>query len=231
MRKSGNWTRVPFSIALVGTFVAIGITLQNGEPRSAAGPGLPKVRYRIHLPRLPANSTFGEFDVLDMNNAGDIVGLYSSARGITAFLYAPARNIKLAIDLNDLAVDGIPEGAWLRAGFAINEWGVVVGCLQQANGDVHPFALDLGADTPVVDLLPNFGAAFASGSQINENGDIIVRIENPRSAYLFNPGLYNGDTSVRASRDGEPQDFSAKTPQLLPAHISTSTIQLNNPLG
>ena len=82
------------------------------------------------------------------------------------------------------------------------------GFLQQANGNVHPFALDLGAEHPVVDLLPNFGANIAYATQINENGDIIVRIMDTRSAYLFNPGLYNGDPGVRASRNGDPQDFS-----------------------
>lgn len=231
MNKLQNLTWVPFAIALTATLATLGFALGNGEHEAAPNPDLPKVRYRIRLPQLPPNSTLGGGIVNDMNNVGEVVGLYSSPQGITAFLYAPARNVNQAIDLNDLATGGIPDGARLSEGVAINDWGVVVGCLQQANGTVHPFALDLGAETPAVDLLPNFGANMAYATQINENGDIIVQIMDTRSAYLFNPGLYNGDPGVRASRDGVSQNFSEETPQLLPARLSFNEIRLNNPLG
>ncbi len=231
MSKLQNWTWVPLAIAMTITLAAIGYTLNEGEHQSASDLGLPNVRYRIHFLQLPTNAEPGHTSINDISNAGEVVGLYTSGRGISAFLYAPTRDAARTIDLNELAVGGIPEGAWLRAGIAINEWGVVVGSLQLADGDIHPFALDLGVETPVVDLLPHCGARQAYAVQINEHGDIVVQIDDPPSAYVLNPGLYNGDPAVRASRNGVPQDLSKQTPQLLPADISSGPLQLNNPHG
>jgi len=227
-----KWRWAPLAIAMTITLFLIGHALREGERQPVSKSGLPKLRYRIHFLQLPADAIPGHLWIYDMNNAGEVVGVYNSSRGgISGFLYAPTRDATRVINLNDLTVDGIPQGAKLQSGNALNDWGVVVGALQQANGDVHPFALDLRAETPVVDLLPHLGASLAKGTQINEHGDIVVQIKDPPSAYVFNPGLYNEDPAVHDSRDNAPRDLRKQTPHLLPAEISRGPLQLNNPFG
>ena len=70
----------------------------------------------------------GNAFVNDINNLGVVVGKLTTDLGASAFIYFPGSG--QAIDLNTLVAAGIPSGAWLRSGLAINDWMVVVGSLE-----------------------------------------------------------------------------------------------------
>lgn len=196
---------------------------------------LPPVRYRIKFPSLPADSTGGVW-INDMNNWGQVVGWYSTDAGQRAFLYDPTVDADRAIDLNSLVTAGLPDGWRLRSGVAINDWMVVVGTLEQTGSSpvqVRPFALDLLADNPVVDLLPDVGVDFSYGRQINENGDILGGYQTSTGdweGWAYNPGLY-GDPLDRSPRDGSPIDMSAEIPDPLLLSGRADEFVLNNPSG
>ena len=109
---------------------------------------------------------------------------------------------------------------------------VVVGSLEYDTGEIAGFALDLWAETPVVDLLPDSGSGYSYGSQINENGDILGMDGDP---YFFNPGLYGGDAianaAIRVLLGGGPQDLTEEDTDYLPDEFAGANyLDLNNPL-
>lgn len=191
---------------------------------------LPPVRYRLSYPTPPADQT-GSVYVNGSNNLGQVVGWYHSSTDTRAFLYDPALGM---VDLNQLVTGGIPEGWHLRSGVAISDRMVVVGTIMLTGSDphvAHPFALDLSLENPVVDLLPEVGSDFQTGTQINENGDILGAYRNAAGTFdgwMFNPGLY-GDPATRVARDGTPLDMSSEGPAYLPLTGNASRFLLNNP--
>lgn len=196
--------------------------------------GSPTVRYEIVLFQLP-NDSISSMLINDVNNLGQVVGWYLDDFGQKACLYDPAIDPSPAIDLNSIGLV-MPEGYEqyrLASAVAINDHQVVVGYLADAEENRVGYALDLGAETPVIDLLPDLQLAYSYGSQINENGDILGVYEDAdgvRMAYLFNPGYYDGDAVIRELRNGIPLDFSDDIPASL-ALLGDRTpwFKLNNP--
>ncbi len=160
-----------------------------------------------------------------------------------AFLYDPTVNANEVIDLNSCfdRSNGVPPGCRLSGAWDINEHKVVVGSLRDESGTyVGGYAIDLAADTPMVDLLPTpawltISSSIARGPmKINENGDILIRCQDASGtwgSFLYNPGIYNGNPDVRAARDGIPQDFSdAYVPESQFIQGNSFLFQLNNPV-
>ena len=218
---------------------AIGLAGKGGGKPGGGGGGtdLPPVRYRIAFPAMPANAT-GGVNIDDINNLGQVVGWYSTADGHRAFLYDAKVNANSVIDLNTLVQTGLPDGWHLSSAVGINDKMVIVGCIEPTGGPIgqfrQPIAIDLGTETPVVDLLPDVGVDNSYGKHINENGDIlgVYQTENGYYAWFFNPGLYDGNPQVRAERDGLPLDMTQQVPQRLEslggrAHF----FHLNNAVG
>ena len=121
------------------------------------------------------------------------------------FLYDPAVDPNKAIDLNNWfdGNRGVPEGCYLRLARDINDENVIIGQLEDQAGNRCGFAIDLVAETPVVDLLPTVdGATDLRPTEINENGDILVIYQDASGtwqSFLFNPGHY-GDPEHRIPR-------------------------------
>lgn len=207
----------------------------GGKPGGEDPPTeLPDIRYEINFPQLPTNSIGGVW-INEVNNRGQVVGWYWGVNGRNAFLFAP--EVDAVIDLNSMNLEGIPDGWRMASAVSINEEQVIVGYLLDEQNELdgrRGFALDLGASTPVVDLLPDLGAAGSYGRDINENGDILAGYEDVggiRRAYLYNPGYYSGDPVVRALRDGLPLDLMNEIPTLLWLTGRAEEFQLNNPLS
>ena len=225
MTSKRIWTCVLLTTALTVSLATNSAVLGKGKPQPPPEPDLPPVRYRIEVSQQVPGNVFAN----DINNLGVVVGKIQSDLGASAFIYFPGSG--QVTDLNTLVVDGIPDGAWLRAGNAINDWMVVVGSMEYSTGEVVGFALDLGAETPVVNLLPELGSGISYGTQINENGDILGFADGVYN-YFFNPGLYDGDPDVRIVRNGMPLDLTEDPTEPLPDDVAGgSWPQLNNPQG
>lgn len=208
----------------------------SGDLALAGKPALPQVRYRIHYIQPVPDATFDLGSAKGMNNAGKVVGvLFFPDAPCHAFFCDP--NIdSVAIDLNQWfqEADGVPFGYFLATAQDISDHNVIVGELAVECGPPRGFAIDLAAETPVVDLLPVIESTCSRPIQINENGDILIIYQDcsgEETAFLFNPGVYGADPHVRELRDGLPLDFSddVDSLQLLPTGESPRTFQLNNP--
>jgi hypothetical protein len=123
-----------------------------------------------------------------------------------------------------------PPGYHLTSGDDVSDEMVVVGTLKhEESGESRGYAIDLTIWPPVLDLLPTAGWSVSSPKKINENGDILIAGES--GAFLFNPGIYNGDPDERALRT-EPRDFSDDDVLILPlcgGDYLPGSHQLNNP--
>ena len=221
-------------LALGLAMPAIGLAGKGGGGGGGTTPPqLPPVRYRIAFPAMPANATGGLF-VDNINDLGQVVGWYSAEDGQRAFIYDATKNGGSVIDLNTVVQGGLPEGWRLRSAVSINDHMVIVGIMELTGSSpvqVRPIAIDLGTETPVVDLLPDVGVDFSYGRWINNNGDIlgVYQTENGSFAWFFNPDLYNGDAQVRAERNGQPQNMTQDVPQDLSALGSRAQqFHLNN---
>lgn len=197
---------------------------------------VPTFQYVLTIPQLPADAT-GGVQVNDLNNLGQVVGWYVVAEGRKGYLYDPSIGV---IDLGTLDLPGIPAGYQISSAVGINDHQVIVGYLTNDGGgwgDRIAFAMDWATENPVVDLLPHMGSTFTYGAKINENGDILGVYNNEvgvSMAYLYNPGLYNGDPVSRTLRDGQAIDLSNGTTSPLPDSNSGFGAQfftLNNPVG
>ncbi len=235
---------------IVGSLLFIVACVLAGELALAGKPvpppPLPPVRYRIKYPQLPANynpdmylTVEGITSPFFLNNKWQVqaVGAYMDLDGrYTAFLYDPAVDPNKAIDLNSWfdGNRGVPEGYYLRSARDINDENVIIGQLEDQAGNRCGFAIDLAAETPVVDLLPTVdGATDLRPTEINENGDILVIYQDASGtwrSYLFNPGYY-GDPEHRIPRDGTPLDFRDVdvSDLILPLSGSSVFFHLNNP--
>jgi len=222
-------------IGLSAAAIALLVSLNQGFAAKPGGggtppPPLPPVRYYTTAVSLLAGATGGYRN--DMNNGAQVVGWCTGdTMPKTGFLFDPSRNPNQAIDLNSLVTAGIPAGWRIASGVGINDWGVVVGYLENDFGDRRGFAMDLEVANPVVDLLPDFGTNHSYGRRINENGDILGVFTDAQGAphwYYFNPGLY-GPGWERLARAAGPLNFSGDTPSLLPV-VSEWNAELNNPV-
>lgn len=176
MTNKRTWVLALLTVALMLSFATIGMAQKNkkdkGKPKPPPELDLPAVRYRINFVQGPGRI----INLSDFTNSGIVVGRYwdvddDDDERSSAFIYFPGS--EQAIDLNTLVTAGIPDGAWLRSAVGINEWGVVVGSMEHDTGEFTGYAMDIWADNPVVDLLPDFGLGYSYGAQVNENGDIL----------------------------------------------------------
>jgi len=222
------------------SLLAIPILALAGDLALAGKPGnppLPNVRYRIKYVDLPGE--YMGFWINEMNNQGCVVGYYDSADiGLRhAFIYDPTVNPSAATDLHALVLPSVPDGTTIQSAAGISDRNVVVGYIRNAAGNSQGFAIDLGTENPVVDLLPTFGSTSSLGVRVNENGDILVAYRDAAgtwASFLFNPGIYNGDPVARATRNGIPLDFTgidAMDDRVVPLPLSGDSLyfQLNNP--
>lgn len=252
MKKKWTWSRIML-VTAVGLLSALmlsagslSIADHKGTPHGKPGGGedpppppppadLPDVRYRIQFIEQPTNATAASYVwINDMNNLGQVVGIYSSTAGRRPFLYNPLVSTDQGVDLNAIVTAGIPDGWRFRSALAINDHMVVVGNMEEiSTGQRRPVAIDLLAVDPVVDLLPDVGVDHSHGFKINENGDILGVVDlgdGLWASWIFNPGLY-GDPAQRTPRDGTPLDMSGEMPDLLPLSGSSPSYDLNNPVG
>jgi hypothetical protein len=182
-------------LILGGSLVAALLFLDNLPPASAGKPAppppLPPMRYRIQFWTTPS----GEGVVNAMNNLGQVVGRYIGEDGFNrAYLYDPAVNPALAVDLNTIAQ--APEGWTIDSAVDINEHGVIVGRLHldsDPNNVARGFVLDTTATTPTLEFLPDEDWDYSYAQQINENGDVLGIFEYPDGVsvgmYVYHPAL------------------------------------------
>ena len=261
MKKKWTWSQMLLTAAAVAllvsgsTFVAAKGGNGGGKPGGGKeDPQLPNVRYRIQFTQLPANVTTANQipSANGFNNFGQVVGRYAAEDGMRMFLYDPrcdcdqAFDMNMVVDMNALETVGLDPSQWrLRSGLAINDFMVVVGNMEEiSTGQVRPIAIDLLAENPVVDLLPDVGVD-SHEIQINENGDILGIVElagGGWASWIYNPDLNGnpelngnprlyGDPSLRPARDGTPLDMRDKSPDLLPLSGNAAYFELNNPAG
>lgn len=245
MKKKWTWSQSVLATAAVALLVTGSLLFAapggvKGKPPKDDGGGdgggtteLPPVRYRINFPQLPANADATDtMWVNGRNNWGQVVGKYSAEDGWRPFLFDP--NAGQVMDLNAIVTGGLPDGWRLRSALAISDWMVVVGSMEEiSSGLILPFAIDLAAENPVVDLLPDVGPLDSWGRKINENGDILGYYQTADGRWehwIFNPGLY-GDSASREPRDGTPQDMSGEIPEFLLQSALSGAFHLNNPVG
>ncbi|MHB8971187.1 MAG: hypothetical protein ACYC3X_17595 [Pirellulaceae bacterium] len=230
---------IVWSLFAIPVFVLAGNLVLAGKP--VPPPPLPNVRYRIKYVELPGGFVPNP-EIGGINNDACVVGFYDRADvgGVRhGFLYDSSVNQDLALDLHALLAPSIPPGWTLRSASDISDVQVVVGVLQDGVGNQQGFALDLGTEIPVVDLLPTLGSTLSMAAEVNENGDILVAYKDASGAwasFLFNPGIYNGDPGARALRNGVPMDFSHVDVlddglELLPLSGESTGFRLNNPIA
>jgi probable HAF family extracellular repeat protein len=160
------------------------------KPSPPPPPPLPPMRYQIQFWTTPS----GEGYVNGMNNLGQVVGRFTGEDGLNrAYLYDPAVDPALAVDLNTLVA--APAGWTIWTAVDINEHGVIVGGLRlDADPNVsRGFVLDTAAAVPVVELLPDQDWDYSYARRINENGDILGIFEYPdgvsQGMYVYHPAL------------------------------------------
>ena len=112
MTQKRIWTLALLAAALTVTLTSSSLVLGKGKPGGGdpppePPPDLPAVRYRIDFPLLPANSD-GEYMVVnDINNEGEIVGMYTTATGNHVLIHYAGD--AQASDLNDLVEGEFPR--------------------------------------------------------------------------------------------------------------------------
>jgi probable HAF family extracellular repeat protein len=183
---------------LLALLTIIGCVLMTSPVSVMAGkpvpppppPPVPKLRIQFFDVPNPA----GEKYTIQMNNHGQVVGFYRTASGERhAFLYDPAIDAQMAVDLNDLL--DAPEG-WVIAGARdINDFGAIVGFLHPIGDESvsRGFVCDLSAAVPTVQTLPDSAWISSIGHRINENGDVIGKFRNADGTYggyVYHTGLY-----------------------------------------
>ena len=179
--------QVALGLLLAGaTVLAISwIAIESAHAGKPKPPPLPAMRYTVQFWQAPNGGRLYGFN--DMNNHGQVVGLYLDANGSKrGFVYDPAVDPDTAIDLNTIAA--APAGWRIRAALAINDDGMIVGSLSPSDDTQKlGFLLDLTTGTLVT--LPNQGSSLSNGVDINESGDVLAnytRADGSHGAYVYN---------------------------------------------
>ena len=107
MFKHWKWTGLLCTALVAITLVSSGLIQGKGKPPKGDPPELPPVRYQIQFFEMPHQVTTGGF-TNDFNNLGQVVGRYDFNGDRHAYLYDPGTAV--AVDLNDIGVEGIPDG-------------------------------------------------------------------------------------------------------------------------
>ena len=161
-----------------------------GKPKPPPPPP-PPVLYEIQFWQTPNPGA----TIDKMNNNGQVVGHFTATDGTEhAFLYDPAKNAAMAVDLNSQVTP--PQGWTITSAVDINDQGVIVGYLQTPDG-LHRsgYVLDTTVAPLALQPLPDQGSTFAMGWRINESGDVLGVYGEPSGkygAYVYNPALNNG---------------------------------------
>lgn len=185
-------------------------------------PPLPPIKFQIQLWDVPYGG--GKY-INKMNNLGQVVGWYSHPNGEKhGFLYDPTVNVDTAIDLNDVVAT--PAGWMISSAVGINDRGAIVGYLEPVGSSFDPnfrmgFILDMAAETPTLLPLPDAQWAYAWGTSINENGDVLGIYRTAGGGY----GIYFWNCGLYAPAD--------PTPVLLEQDVALTDAppELNNPVG
>jgi probable HAF family extracellular repeat protein len=185
-------------------------------------PPLPPIKFQIQLWDVPYGG--GKY-INKMNNLGQVVGWYSHPNGEKhGFLYDPTVNANTAIYLNDVVAT--PAGWMISSAVGINNRGAIVGYLEPVGSSFDPnfrmgFILDMAAETPTLLPLPDAQWAYAWGTSINENGDVLGIYRTAAGGY----GIYVWNSGLYAPANPMPlllgQDVT----------IANATPKLNNPVG
>jgi hypothetical protein len=182
------------------------VASHSAAPQFAwAGKPVPvPVRFQLTLIAPPADRVGGGYEVRDMNNHGQLVGVYSvgdTSQPQTAFLYDPLLNPNMAVRL-DWLVDpaDIPPGWYVRGATGINDDGVIIGYLARPNTSFHDAGLafvvyDAGGPDARLVVLPDRASdagppfTFVYPAAINDDGDILCTFQEDGiyHAYVFNP--------------------------------------------
>ncbi len=211
-------------LGLVLVLSTMALAQGNGNGRGKGGGSddgggdavtLPPVRYRISY--VPSVLGSDYFYLNDLNDLGQAVGwsFINGQRNATLFDAIKGTSVLLA-DLIDR--NSIPEGLHLASAIGINNRGVVVGYLLDAEDARHPYAIDLGMVNPVVDLLPQPLGISAYARRINDRGDIVgvyydtdIGSSGGWSYWHMNPNLY-GPEELRVIRDGNNDQLPDEHP-------------------
>lgn len=187
-------------------------------------PPLPAVTYELVYV-----DQFGMY-VNEMNNLGMVVGWSTIADVRSASFIDPLLAAQTFL-FEVVAPDSIPEGFTLSSAVGINDHGVIVGYMTDAEGIRHPYAVDTSLSTPVVDLLPVAGGLEAFAYQVNNDGLVMGDFMLPdgtKSVWYFDPGYYGdpADRNVRG-QDGDgnplPLDLTNETAILLDVELGEAS--------
>jgi hypothetical protein len=182
------------ALGLSADFAAAPLYAQGkGKPGGGgSNPPPPPVTYALKVFDMPTIATdYILMETYNMTSTGVVVGYFRQGGPYQPFLYDPSIDPDMAINLNDLGVAGLPEGWRIVAAIGVNEYGFVVGAIEEiAVPDVYRgYLLDLNADPPLLQTLPDGpGHAYARG--INDCMDIVgvARAANGNlRGYVFNP--------------------------------------------
>jgi hypothetical protein len=188
---------------------------KGGDDGGGDAVTLPPVRYRISY--VPSVLGSDHSYLNDLNDLGQAVGwsFVNGQRNATLFDVITGTSV-LLVDLIDR--NSIPEGLHLASAVGINNRGVVVGYLFDAEYARHPYAIDLGMVNPVVDLLPQPLGISAYARKINDRGDIVgiyydtdIGSSGGWSFWHMNPNLY-GPEELRIIRDGDNDQLPDEHP-------------------
>ena len=173
----------------------------GGEDPPPPDSELPPVEY---IPAYVATAT-NELLVNDLNDSAMAVGWYVHTSGVqNGWIYDPSVDVSTAIDLNDLAIDGLDDDGdglndwYIASAVGLNNNGLVVGYVRPFDDPTYRAGFVLDLDTMIVHSLPDQNLADSYARRVNDNGDVLgqfVGADDLHYAYVFNPGL-RGDADA-----------------------------------
>lgn len=184
--------------------VVVASMIHATQSAYAGKPASPPVKFQVKLIAPPADRVGGGSGLRDMNNLGQLVGVYSVAdtsQSQTAFLYDPHLSPDTAMRLDWLMNPAdIPAGWYVRGATGVNDNGVIIGYLARPNMSFYDAGIAFalygagGPDARLV-LLPDRADAASTPwtwvypEGINDDGDIVCTFQENGNyyAYVFNP--------------------------------------------
>jgi hypothetical protein len=200
MRHDRRLLLTTLCAALLGLLILQSAPAGKGKPGGEEPPPPPplppsvSVRYAVKTFGMPADQDVTKIvHAYQMTSTGMVVGDYTDLDGNwQAFLYDPARDdVDNAVNLNDIGIIGVPAGWRIASATDINEFGFVVGPLENLDtpGRWRGYLLDLGSDPPMLTTLPD-GPLHTYSRRINDSMDILGVYQNDDltwGGYVYNP--------------------------------------------
>lgn len=228
------------SLALIALSTTPLLAGKNGKgkprgeepPPPPAVPSHPDLEYGLEFFMTPDQGPYPEGlapnnNLNDMNSFGDAVGRYQTPDGQWhAWLYDPTSPYspggQRAIDLNDLPILDMPDGAAIASAVGLNDLGTVVGYLAYNNDTTNksPIILDMNAVPLRIQQIPTDATWTNSyARKVNNNGDVLgvfERSDSTNGAYLYHPGI---------AGESEP------TMEFIQENLQGTTCDLNRAIG